>query len=302
MEARELTQMRIESVRVEGRYRKDLGDVESLAKSIAEGGLINPITVTPDGQLIAGQRRLEACRSLGWETVPALVASDLDEAVAKLRAERDENEERKEMLVSERVALAEALQELERPKAAERKREASRKGGLSRHGLLPADNIPASPPIGGKAGESSRIAGAAVGLPGGTLARARMVIKSANDPDLPPAIRDIAKQAAADMDATGKVSGNYERVRRAKAGEEAPPPPRPHGTNGRKRRPLTDAAHDAGWKLRKEVEKVERVISDDRYTTHKEEVATHLRGHLTYTLETAQRLLNILDKENSSEQ
>lgn len=300
MEERALMRINIEAVRVEGRYRKDLGDVDSLAKSIAETGLINPITVTSDGRLIAGQRRLEACRSLGWETIPAVTVAALDEAIAKLRAERDENVERKEMTVSERVALAEQLEALERPEAKERQR-----AGLERAHKTSMGFEKASAPVGAdvrdqqKHGRAADIAGRAVGLPGGSLARARTVIKSANDPSLPPQVREIARQASADMDATGKVNGNYERVRRAKAGEESPPPPKPHGTNGRKRRPITDSARDTGWKLRKEMEKTERLIADDRFPTNKEEVATHLRGHLSYVLETAQRLLNTLTTEDN---
>lgn len=49
------------------RYRKDLGDLRPLADSIAEVGLLHPIVVTAEGLLIAGQRRLEACRLLGWK-------------------------------------------------------------------------------------------------------------------------------------------------------------------------------------------------------------------------------------------
>lgn len=58
---------------VENRRRRDLGDVESLANDIAENGLINPILVTErDGRivLVAGERRLEACKLLGLEAVP----------------------------------------------------------------------------------------------------------------------------------------------------------------------------------------------------------------------------------------
>lgn len=51
--------------------------VASLAASIAEVGLINPISVTPDGRLLAGRHRYVACRSLGWKKIPATVV-DLD--------------------------------------------------------------------------------------------------------------------------------------------------------------------------------------------------------------------------------
>ena len=65
--------MEIERIQVGFRYRKDLGDVRSLAQSIEEVGLLHPVVVTPEGRLIAGQRRLEACRALGWIDIPVTV-------------------------------------------------------------------------------------------------------------------------------------------------------------------------------------------------------------------------------------
>jgi ParB family transcriptional regulator, chromosome partitioning protein len=56
--------------------RRRLDSVDELADSIREYGLLQPIVVrsTDDGyQVVAGHRRLEAVRSLGWETVPAVV-------------------------------------------------------------------------------------------------------------------------------------------------------------------------------------------------------------------------------------
>jgi ParB family chromosome partitioning protein len=55
------------------RHRKDLGNIEGLAKSIAEVGLLHPIVVRPDGVLIAGERRLAAYRHLGWTDIPATI-------------------------------------------------------------------------------------------------------------------------------------------------------------------------------------------------------------------------------------
>ena len=74
--------------------------VAELTKSIAEIGLLNPIVVTGDGRLVAGAHRLEACRRLGWTTIPAAVV-DLDELHAEL-AEIDENLVRNELSVLER--------------------------------------------------------------------------------------------------------------------------------------------------------------------------------------------------------
>ncbi len=61
--------MNIDQIQIGFRYRKDLGDLKTLAQSIGEVGLLHPVVVTPKGRLIAGQRRLEACRLLGWADI-----------------------------------------------------------------------------------------------------------------------------------------------------------------------------------------------------------------------------------------
>ena len=66
---RQLTIRKIEEIKVGNRIRKDLGNIRPLAQSIADCGLLNPITIAPDGTLLSGQRRLEACKQLGLEEV-----------------------------------------------------------------------------------------------------------------------------------------------------------------------------------------------------------------------------------------
>ena len=55
------------------RHRLDLGDIDALARSIAEVGLLHPIPIRPDCILIAGVRRLAACKTLGWQDIPVHV-------------------------------------------------------------------------------------------------------------------------------------------------------------------------------------------------------------------------------------
>ncbi|KXB08079.1 hypothetical protein AKJ58_00995 [candidate division MSBL1 archaeon SCGC-AAA385D11] len=60
-----------------------MGDIEPLANSIDRVGLLNPITVRKDGssyRLLAGFRRLEACKSLGWEKIPSQVLEEGESA------------------------------------------------------------------------------------------------------------------------------------------------------------------------------------------------------------------------------
>lgn len=61
----------------EDRQRTTLTGIEELAESIHRLGLINPIVVTDEGVLVAGERRLTACKSLGWTAIPTQVTSDL---------------------------------------------------------------------------------------------------------------------------------------------------------------------------------------------------------------------------------
>src|SRR5579871_278823 len=105
--------MNIEQIQVGFRYRKDLGDLRTLAQSIEEVGLLHPVVVTPEGRLIAGQRRLEACRLLGWTEI-AVTVVDLYQAA---RGEAHENFVRKDLLPSEIVALKRAIEPFERREA-----------------------------------------------------------------------------------------------------------------------------------------------------------------------------------------
>jgi ParB family chromosome partitioning protein len=85
------------SIIVRDRLRTDWGDLSSLMDSITRHGLMNPVTVAPDGTLVAGERRLEACRRLGWARVPWRLYEGPD----SLDAEYDENEQRKAFTLTE---------------------------------------------------------------------------------------------------------------------------------------------------------------------------------------------------------
>jgi len=61
----------IAEIHVGERHRRDMGDIDHLAASIEDVGILHPIVVTPGGELIAGQRRLQACKLLGWSAIIA---------------------------------------------------------------------------------------------------------------------------------------------------------------------------------------------------------------------------------------
>lgn len=64
-------------------------DIEELAFSISETGLLNPITLTKDYTLVAGLHLLEGVKLLNWTEVECTI-TDLDGLTAEL-AELDEN-------------------------------------------------------------------------------------------------------------------------------------------------------------------------------------------------------------------
>jgi ParB family chromosome partitioning protein len=80
----------VDSITVGHRHRRDLGDLQALCDSIRRVGLLCPLTVTPDGLLLCGWRRLEAVKILGWKTVPVF-ARRASSGLHDLIAEHDEN-------------------------------------------------------------------------------------------------------------------------------------------------------------------------------------------------------------------
>ena len=74
--------------------RKQIGDVTDLAASIKANGLLSPLSVVPNGEryrVIAGHRRLAACKQAGTGAVPCFVL-DLDPLQRKRRASRRTSE------------------------------------------------------------------------------------------------------------------------------------------------------------------------------------------------------------------
>lgn len=208
----------VEGVRVVGRHRRDLGDITALTASIENIGLINPITVTEDMSLIAGERRLEAYRKLGRTTIPARIVRDLEGAVQRLMIERDENTERKPMTPEELVSLGKALEALEQPKAHERLREAGRKGSRGKitwaqqsPGYSPAETSGEGDRPAARTGRTTTVVASALGVSPATYKRARAVVDAVNDPDAEPEKRDVARRALDEMNATGRVAGAYEK-------------------------------------------------------------------------------------------
>ncbi|MCI5473553.1 MAG: ParB N-terminal domain-containing protein, partial [Spirochaetia bacterium] len=106
--------VKIEDIKIKDRIRKDLGNLEDLKDSLRTYGLLNPVTINSKYELIAGQRRLEAAKALGWTSINANILSELTE-VQELEIELEENNQRKEFLNDELLEGYKRLEKLKNP-------------------------------------------------------------------------------------------------------------------------------------------------------------------------------------------
>lgn len=185
----------IDSIDIGERFRKDLGDLDELASSIAAIGLLHPITVLPGKRsgrwlLVAGERRLRACQRLGMDRIAARVLSDPE---ALLRAEHDENVVREPFAPSEAVAIAAALMPAAKAEAQAR----MLAGGPS-----------------AKSAEARHEVAAAVGMSHATLRKATQVVDAEAAGLVPPEVVER-------MDETGNVEAAHRETQRLLANASA---------------------------------------------------------------------------------
>ena len=104
----------IERIRIDEdtRIRKDVGNLEPLQQSISQVGLINPVLIDEQGKLVAGYRRLSACRNLGWEEIEATVVTLEGDELQMLEVEVAENLHRKDFTPDEILATQKRREEI----------------------------------------------------------------------------------------------------------------------------------------------------------------------------------------------
>ena len=88
---RKLVELDLNSITIKTRPRHDNGDLSTLENSIRKLGLLCPIIVDRNNVLIAGGRRLAACRNAGITTIPALRLDIEFNSMAALDIQSDEN-------------------------------------------------------------------------------------------------------------------------------------------------------------------------------------------------------------------
>lgn len=99
-----IQRIKISDIKVKDRGRIEKGDIEALAESISAKGLIQPITVTENLKLLAGERRLLAHKHLGLTEIDAIIRKS-EGAVDDLEIELVENVMRKDMTWAEVCAM-----------------------------------------------------------------------------------------------------------------------------------------------------------------------------------------------------
>ncbi|MBP5402827.1 MAG: ParB N-terminal domain-containing protein [Treponema sp.] len=104
----------ISEIKVKNRIRKDLGNLEPLKDSLRRYGLLNPITIDGKNRLIAGERRLQAAKEIGWTNINAIIINNIS-PVTKLELELEENNQRKEFTDAELLEGYKRLEKLRNP-------------------------------------------------------------------------------------------------------------------------------------------------------------------------------------------
>ena len=121
----------IASIVINDRLRKNIGDISSLAANIKELGLLSPIIINQNNKLLAGERRLTACKSLGWTEIPAII-KEVTDAEQELLIEIAENVNRESFTREELINAGIELERIEKVKAEER----------MKAGVNPGENFP----------------------------------------------------------------------------------------------------------------------------------------------------------------
>ncbi|MCQ2573839.1 MAG: ParB/RepB/Spo0J family partition protein [Treponema sp.] len=104
----------ISQIKIKKRVRKDLGNLDDLKESLKLYGLMNPITINKRYELIAGERRLQAAKQLGWTNINVNIIDNLSE-IETLEMELEENNQRKEFTDEELMEGYKRLNRLRHP-------------------------------------------------------------------------------------------------------------------------------------------------------------------------------------------
>jgi ParB family transcriptional regulator, chromosome partitioning protein len=218
----------VDSIVVGVRHRQNPSeDIEPLMASIKKLGMLQPVTITPDGVLVCGARRLAAVKRLGWRTLKVWVRSGISDDLNRLLAQQDENEQRKPLNQLEQAALFRELRKLIHEDA-QRRQKASRFGADGRRN----DDGPGGSP-GPLPGHGDSRHQAALAVTGKAsyhlLEKISAIERIAADRSAPETLRRLADIELEAIQDGGDVHPSYERIRSAKALIDADDIPMPTG-------------------------------------------------------------------------
>ncbi|WP_447949590.1 ParB N-terminal domain-containing protein [Microbacterium aurum] len=186
-------------------------------ESINREGLLQPITLTPDGALVCGRRRLEALRRLGRRTTNVWVRSGITDRLSQLLAEQNDNALHKPLSLIEAESLYRELKVVMAEDAA-RRQEASRFGSIVRDGADSAGVSGAVDSTAPRSAGEARVQAARMVTGRGSQTMLEQIgrLKDlANDDSRPDHIRAQAAEELARIEAGGKVHGAHLRMNAA---------------------------------------------------------------------------------------
>ena len=207
----------VDSITIGNRHRTDLGDLDALAASIDRDGLLQPPTITPDGVLVCGARRMAAIKKLGWRRVSVWVRSGISDRLGHLLAEQDDNQLHKPLTPIEAAALYREIKELMAEDAARRKAKTQFHEGHEpgQHGPADSAGPSDSHQLGDARTQAARMVTGSASY--SRLEQIGYLQHLADDPNTPETMRVQAWDGLAQIEAGAAVNPIFQRLRDTQA-------------------------------------------------------------------------------------
>lgn len=254
-------------------------EYRALEESIESHGIQVPVVVDENGVVIDGHHRQKIANHLGLEC-PTIIKSGYTDAEKRTLAlslnidRRQLSREQKRALIAESIKADPQLSDREhgRRTGADHKTASVIREGLEANGEIPHCE--------------ERVTADGKLAPGVKPRPAIDPADPAIDSDIEPAPRvgepfDNSEELEPEPEiAPGLTASELDELN--------PTSPR--------RRPLTDQARDAGWKVREAVERLQKVLADDRYPANKKQVDQSISAHLRFASDAIAVALGSIDQ------
>jgi ParB family chromosome partitioning protein len=276
--------MEISKIKVAERIRKLTEKIDELAANIQKNGLINPITImeTNDGdeyQLLAGLRRLNAARSLGWTEIDVNIVPPKD-AEAALNIEYSENVQRENFTYSEKMDYTQLISEIESAKAKERmlagKTADIDPGEFLPQGTSEEDNFGKIPSTDHKRKPRARdIIGAKIGMSGKQYDMAKYIAKHAS------------QEIIDELDRNERtITGTYNELRDAEKKSQLPEETKSEAAVSSKSKSISKKSYEElQEKLATREKEFEEFVSKYATANHKRGMLENQLQHVNFQLE-----------------